>query len=153
MFKSGIHWLPALCALCFLSTVLLAQGFESEISAFEQADLASPPPAIPVLFVGSSSIRVWPDLAGDFPDYPVMNRGFGGSKMSDLLYYFDRIVAPYDPALILVYEGDNDLAAGKSVDQVYADYVEFLALVEEQLPDADVAFIATKPSPGRSGES
>jgi len=150
MFKSGIHWLLALCALCFLSTALLAQGFESEISAFEQADLASPPPANPVLFVGSSSIRVWPDLAGDFPDYPVMNRGFGGSQMSDLLYYFDRIVAPYDPALILVYEGDNDMAAGKSVDEVYADYIEFLTLVEEQLPDADVAFIATKPSPSRS---
>jgi len=150
MSKSGIHWLPALFALCLLSTALLAQGFESEISAFEQADIASPPPANPVLFVGSSSIRVWPDLAGDFPDYPVMNRGFGGSQMSDVLYYFDRIVAPYNPALILVYEGDNDLAAAKPVDQVYADYVAFLALVEEQLPDADVAFIATKPSPSRS---
>ncbi|MHC4518317.1 MAG: GDSL-type esterase/lipase family protein [Planctomycetota bacterium] len=127
-----------------------AQGFEAEIRAFEQADIASPPPADPVLFVGSSSIRVWPDLPGDFPDYPVMNRGFGGSHMSDVLYYFDRIVAAYDPALILVYEGDNDLAGGKSVDTVYADYVVFLALVEEKLPGADVAFIATKPSPSRS---
>jgi len=133
-----------------MSTALLAQGFESEISAFEQADLVSPPPENPILFVGSSSIRLWPDLAGDFPDYPVMNRGFGGSKMSDLHYYFDRIVVPYDPALILVYEGDNDLASGMSVDQVYDDYLEFLALVEGQLPDADVAFIATKPSPSRS---
>jgi lysophospholipase L1-like esterase len=150
MSRSGIYWLPVLLALCFISTALLAQGFESEISVFEQADLASPPPADPVLFVGSSSIRVWPDLAGDFPDYPVMNRGFGGSQMSDVLYYFDRVVAVYDPALILVYEGDNDLAAGKSVDQVYADYVAFLALTEEQLPDADVAFISTKPSPSRS---
>jgi lysophospholipase L1-like esterase len=150
MSKSGIHLLPVLCTLCFLSTALFAQGFEAEISAFEQADLASPPPANPVLFVGSSSIRVWPDLAGDFPDYPVMNRGFGGSQMSDVLYYFDRVVAVYDPALILVYEGDNDLASGKTVDQVYADYIEFLALVEEQLPDADVAFISTKPSPSRS---
>jgi hypothetical protein len=132
MFKSVPHLLLALCVLCFLSTVSLAQGFETAIRAFEQADLVSPPPAKPVLFVGSSS------------------RGFGGSQMSDVLYYFDRIVAPYDPALILVYEGDNDLAAGKSVDEVYADYVEFLALVEEQLPDADIAFIATKPSPSRS---
>jgi len=127
-----------------------AQGFEAEISAFEQADIASPPPADPVLFVGSSSIRVWPDLPGDFPDYPAMNRGFGGSQMSDLLYYFDRVVAVYEPALILVYEGDNDLAAGKSVDTVYADYLEFLARVDAQLPGTDVAFIATKPSPSRS---
>ena len=150
MSKSGIHWLSVLFALCFFPTALLAQGFEGEISAFEQADIASPPPESPVLFVGSSSIRVWPDLAGDFPDFQVMNRGFGGSKMSDVLYYFDRVVAPCDPALILVYEGDNDLAAGMSVDEVYADYIEFLALVEEQLPDADIAFIATKPSPSRS---
>ena len=127
-----------------------AQGFESEISAFERADLASSPPADPVLFVGSSSIRVWPDLPGDFPDFPAMNRGFGGSHMSDVLYYFDRVVAPYDPALILVYEGDNDLAGGKSVDTVYADYLEFVARVDEQVPGADIAFIATKPSPSRS---
>ena len=148
--KISVILLLALCVLCFLSTVSLAQGFETEIGAYERADLSNPPPAKPVLFVGSSSIRFWSNLAGDFPDYPVMNRGFGGSQMSDVLYYFDRIVAPYDPALILVYEGDNDLAAGKSVDLVYADYVKFLALVEEQLPNADIAFIATKPSPSRS---
>lgn len=124
--------------------------FEADIQAFERADLTSPPPADPVLFVGSSSIRAWPDLPGDFPDYPAMNRGFGGSHMSDLLYYFDRIVAAYDPAMIAVYEGDNDLAGGKSVDQVYDDYLEFVALVEQQLPRADIAFIATKPSPSRS---
>lgn len=124
--------------------------FEADIQAFERADLVSPPPADPVLFVGSSSVRMWTSLAADFPDYPVMNRGFGGSHMSDLLYYFDRVVAVYDPALILVYEGDNDLAGGKSVDQVYADYLRFVALVQERLPEADVAFIATKGSPSRA---
>ena len=124
--------------------------FEGEIEAFESVDLAGPPPADPVLFVGSSSIRMWTGVAAAFPDYPVMNRGFGGSHMSDLLYYFDRIVAVYDPALILVYEGDNDLAGGKSVDQVYADYVAFVERVKQQLPRAGVAFIAVKPSPSRA---
>jgi lysophospholipase L1-like esterase len=124
--------------------------FEADIQAFERADLVSPPPADPVLFVGSSSVRMWTSLATDFPDYPVMNRGFGGSYMSDLLYYFDRVVAVYDPALVLVYEGDNDLSGGKSVDQVYAEYLQFVALVDEQLPEADIAFIATKPSPSRA---
>ncbi|HPM84029.1 MAG TPA: GDSL-type esterase/lipase family protein [Candidatus Anammoximicrobium sp.] len=123
--------------------------FEADIQAFESIDRVSPPPADPVLFVGSSSIRMWTDVAAAFPDYPVMNRGFGGSYMSDLLYYFDRVVAVYDPALILVYEGDNDLAGGKSVDVVYSEYVEFLAKVKRQLPAADVAFIAVKPSPSR----
>jgi len=124
--------------------------FESDIVAFEQADLASPPPTDPVLFVGSSSVRMWSNLAAAFPDYPVINRGFGGSYMSDVLYYFDRVVAVYKPALVVVYEGDNDLAGGMSVDDVYADYMEFLALVAEKLPGAEVAFIATKPSPSRA---
>jgi len=124
--------------------------FEREIVAFESADLASPPPADPILFVGSSSIRMWTNVAAAFPDYPVMNRGFGGSHMSDLLYYFDRVVAVYDPALILVYEGDNDLTAGKPVDRVYADYVAFAERVKQQLPRANVAFISVKPSPSRA---
>ena len=124
--------------------------FEGDIKAFENADLANRPPSDPVLFVGSSSVRMWTDLAAAFPDYPVMNRGFGGSHMSDLLYYFDRVVAVYDPVLIVVYEGDNDLAGGKSVDQVYTDYVAFLAMVDEELPGARVAFLAVKPSPSRA---
>ena len=127
-----------------------ATRFESDIQAFESADRASPPPVDPVLFVGSSSIRIWTDLVATFPNYPVLNRGFGGSYMSDLLYYFDRVVAVYQPAFILVYEGDNDLADGKSVDQVYSEYVAFLAKVKQQLPTADVAFISVKPSPSRA---
>ena len=127
-----------------------ATRFEAEILAFENADRVSPPPAEPVLFTGSSTIRMWTNLAAVFPDYPVLNRGFGGSLMSDLLYYFDRVVAVYEPALIVVYEGDNDLAGGKSVDQVYADYVTFLGKVKEQLPGTDVAFLAVKPSPSRA---
>jgi len=124
--------------------------FEAEIQAFESADRISPPPTKPVLFVGSSSIRMWTNVAAAFPDYPVINRGFGGSHMSDLLYYFDRVVAVYDPSVIFAYEGDNDLAEGKSVDQVYADYVAFLDKAEKQLPGAEVVFIAVKPSPSRA---
>ncbi|MBN1505418.1 MAG: hypothetical protein JW955_01160 [Sedimentisphaerales bacterium] len=145
--------LVSLMLLLPFATGAGAQGtnaFESEIQAFERIDLTTPPPESLVLFVGSSSIRVWPDLPGAFPEYPVMNRGFGGSQMSDLLYYFGRIVVVYDPALIVVYEGDNDLAAGKSVDQVYADYTTFLSRAKQDLPRADVAFIAVKPSPSRA---
>ncbi len=156
--KSSVN-LPVFLTLLFAASVLLPAArvqaqdpsrFEADIQAFERADLTTPPPENPVLFVGSSSIRMWTSLAADFPDYPVMNRGFGGSYMSDLLYYFDRVVAVYNPAFILVYEGDNDLAGGKSVEQVYADYLEFVAMVDAQLPNADVAFIATKPSPSRA---
>lgn len=123
--------------------------FDADIAAFEATDRVSPPPASPVLFVGSSSIRIWTDLATAFPDYPVLNRGFGGSCMSDLLFYFNRVVVAYKPAFILVYEGDNDLSGGVSVDQLYAQYVEFLTRVKAQLPGTPVAFLAVKPSPSR----
>lgn len=123
---------------------------ESEVQAYEAADGVTPPPQQPVLFVGSSSIRIWPNLPGAFPGLPVLNRGFGGSQMSDLLAYFDRLVVRYQPSVVVVYEGDNDLAAGKSVSQVFADYSNFLARVEQQLPGTKVAFLAVKPSPSRT---
>jgi lysophospholipase L1-like esterase len=151
--RSGrfVGFLAVLLALLFLTNAQAQDPtrFEADIQAFESADRISPPPADPVLFTGSSSIRMWTNVAAAYPDYPVMNRGFGGSYMSDLLYYFDRVVAVYEPALVLVYEGDNDLSGGKSVDVVYAEYVEFLARVKKQLPATDVAFIAVKPSPSR----
>ncbi|HNS21646.1 MAG TPA: GDSL-type esterase/lipase family protein [Sedimentisphaerales bacterium] len=152
VFAEVVGWTCVILALLPLAAVHGQDPtrFESDIVAFEKADLTSPPPADPVLFVGSSSLRMWSDLAAAFPDYPVINRGFGGSHMSDLLYYFDRVVAVYKPALVVVYEGDNDLAGGKSVDQVYAEYMTFLSLVAEKLPGTEVAFIATKPSPSRA---
>src|SRR5580704_1502270 len=88
--------------------------FESEIMAFERADKIRPPPHHPILFTGSSSIRKWTSLARDFKGHHVINRGFGGSQMSDLIYYADRIVVPYHPQQIFFFEGSNDLDAGKT---------------------------------------
>ncbi|MCB1211108.1 MAG: hypothetical protein KDK97_17425, partial [Verrucomicrobiales bacterium] len=98
---------------------------------------------------GSSSIRKWTTLAADFPGLPVINRGFGGSQMSDLLQYFDRLVTTYKPAQLVVYEGDNDLGASKSPEQVLADFKTFCAKVRAVFPDVPVHFISTKPSPKR----
>lgn len=123
--------------------------FEPEIRKFEVVDRRTPPPVGAVLFTGSSSIRLWTNLTTDFPGRQVINRGFGGSQMSDLLYFFDRVVVPYHPPMIVVYEGDNDLQDGKSVDAVFADFGTFLRRVREKLPDASVAFLAVKPSPAR----
>ncbi len=124
--------------------------FESDIKAFEQSDRTNPPHAHSVLFVGSSSIRQWSNLTSSFPDYPVLNRGFGGSTMPDLLYYFDRLVVPYEPSLVVVYEGDNDLAGGRTVEEVSADYATFIQRMKSQLPGSDFAFMSVKPSPARS---
>src|SRR5689334_18360426 len=145
--------LPHILALAMTLMAARPEGaradFEAEIQAFEAQDAVTPPPARPVLFVGSSSIRIWPNLSASFPGWPVLNRGFGGSEMSDVLTYFDRVVARYQPSQIVIYEGDNDLAAGKSVAQVFADYSNFLARVEQQLPRTAVSFLAVKPSPSR----
>lgn len=123
--------------------------WESAIEAFEAADAENPPPEGAVLFVGSSSIRGWETVDEDFPAINVINRGFGGSQFSDLNYYIDRIVLPYRPRTIVVYEGDNDLAAEKSPETVFEDYKTFVHRVHERLPDTRIAFIAIKPSLSR----
>src|SRR5258705_2103230 len=101
--------------------------FEAEIRAFEAADRASPPQLGGVAFIGSSSIKNWTDVAADFPGVPVLNRGFGGSTLADIVYYMDRILLPYRPRLVVLYEGDNDLAAGRIPKRVVADYRAFVA--------------------------
>ncbi|MEP6906141.1 MAG: hypothetical protein ABI875_08645, partial [Gemmatimonadales bacterium] len=88
--------------------------FEADIARFEAEDRASPPAPGGVLFVGSSSIRLWPSLSADFPGVPVMNRGFGGSTMSEVLHFTGRIVIPYRPRLTVLYAGDNDIEMGRS---------------------------------------
>ena len=123
-----------------------AEYWEKSIQAFEAKDAESPPPEGAVLFVGSSSIVFWRSLAEDFTPLPVINRGFGGSQMNHLNYYRDRIVHKYKPKIIVVYEGDNDIAAGLTVAQVLEDYEDFITYVEDTLPNAKVCFIAIKPS-------
>lgn len=147
---------PFLCCVVTLVALFAVAGragagaFDSEIAAFESADAANPPPANVIPFVGSSSFKGWPNLPGAFPNHPVLNRGFGGSQMSDVLEYFDRVVARYQPPLVVIYEGDNDLAAGKTVAQVFGDYSNFVWRVQQQLPATDIAFVAVKPSPSRA---
>ncbi len=126
-----------------------AAKWEKDIRAFEAADRTNPPPSGATLFVGSSTIRLWKTLAQDFPDRPVLNRGFGGSQMSDLLAYMDRIVLPYAPRMILVYEGDNDLAGGRSPKEIADGFEEFARRVHRKLPRTHVAFVAIKPSISR----
>ena len=123
--------------------------FEKEIRAFEAADAKSPPAPGGVLFVGSSSIRLWATLAKDFPDLPVINRGFGGSQIADSTRYADRIVIPYKPRTIVMYAGDNDVAAGKSPERVLTDFKAFVEKVHAALPETQVLFISIKPSVAR----
>ena len=123
--------------------------FEKEIEAYETADKASPPPKAAVLFIGDSGIKKWTTLAEDFPDQTVINRGFGGSQMSDAVFYADRIVIPYKPRLVVLREGGNDLTAGKTVEEVIADLKAFVVKVHAVLPDTRIAVFSLNPNPAR----
>lgn len=140
-------------SLTVLGTITLVQAaqppFENEIKAFEAADRKQPPPRDAVLFIGSSTIRIWKSLPKDFPELTVINRGFGGSQIDDSTRYADRIAIPYHPSRIVMYAGDNDLAAGKSPDQVLEEFQAFVAKIRLALPDEPITFISIKPSIAR----
>lgn len=122
--------------------------FAGEIEAFAQWDSKNAVPADPILFVGSSSIRMW-RTHESFPDLPVINRGFGGSHISDVIHFADRIVMPYKAGMIVFYAGDNDIAGGKSAERVLADYRRFVACVRAKYADVPIIFISIKPSGSR----
>ncbi len=123
--------------------------WEKEISAYERADATNPPPKHALLFIGSSTVRLWKTLAQDFPEHRVINRGFGGSQIVDATHFAKRVIFPYAPSAIFLRAGGNDLAAGKSPEEVFADYKEFVATVHAKLPEAEINFIALSPSPSR----
>lgn len=120
------------------------------MEAFATADSAKPHPQGGIVFVGSSSIRFW-DLGKSFPELEPtpLNRGFGGSQISDSIRHFDLLIAKHKPRLLVMYAGDNDIAAGKSVQQVYEDFLTFAERLHEERPETKLAFIAIKPSVAR----
>ena len=119
--------------------------WEASIQAFEAQDAKTPPPQHAALFVGSSSVRLW-DLKSAFPGIATINRGFGGSEISDSIDFADRIVVKYQPRVIVFYAGDNDLAKQKSPQTVIDDFRTFAGIVRKTLPDTELAYIAIKPS-------
>jgi len=123
--------------------------FAKEINAFVEADRTNPPPKNATLFIGSSSIRLWKTLAQDFPRHRAINRGFGGSQIIDSVNYADRIVIPYRPRRIVMYAGGNDINAGKSPQQVLADFQAFVRKVRAVLPNTEIAYISIAPNPAR----
>jgi len=102
-----------------------------------------------ILFTGSSSIRLWPNLTQCFPAKNVLNRGFGGSEMSDLLYYVKPLILNYKPKTIFIYEGDNDINAGRTAEQILSFADSLLTTIRKELPKTKVIFISAKPSEAR----
>lgn len=102
-----------------------------------------------ILFTGSSSIRFWKSLGEDFPNHNVLNNGFGGSEMSDLLYYANELIIQYQPQQVFIYEGDNDIAADRSLDQIMKNAQQLTELIKNKIPRCDIVFISPKPSIAR----
>jgi lysophospholipase L1-like esterase len=125
-----------------------AGQWEETIRQFEQWDRKNTFPSDSVLFVGSSSIRMWPTREC-FEGFAVINRGFGGSQISEVNYFAERIVLRYEPKVIVFYAGDNDIAAGKSARQVFDDYKSFTGLVQQKLSRTRIIYIGIKPSLSR----
>jgi hypothetical protein len=125
-----------------------AARWEETIRSFEDWDKKNSFPPDAVLFVGSSSIRLWPTREC-FGQFDVINRGFGGSQISDVVYFTGRVVLPYKPKVIVFYAGDNDIAGGKTAERVFEDYRKFVGLVQKQLPTTRIIFISIKPSGSR----
>lgn len=138
--------------LLFVSTTLWAQNpFEKEIVAYEKQDSLAMPAKGQILFIGSSSFRLWKTFTRDMQDLPPsINRGFGGSTLADALYYFDRMVVKYQPKWVIMYEGDNDLTKGKTPEVIAAEYDEFKARLAKQVPGAKLVFVAARPSLART---
>jgi len=123
--------------------------FEADIHAFEVEDMADPPPKGGIIFTGSSSIRMWTSLKEDFAGLPVLNRGFGGSMIPEVTAFLDRIIVPHKPRLVVLYCGGNDINAGRSAEQVTADFKALVAVLHDALPLTRIDYISIAPNPAR----
>lgn len=125
--------------------------FWNEIQHFRHEDSLQAPPQHAILFVGSSSFRKWTDVQDYFPGYKIINRGFGGSTLPDVIRYADYIIFPYHPKEIVIYCGDNDAAASPAItaDSILNRFKTLYYLIRKRLPKTKIAYVSIKPSPSR----
>lgn len=148
------NWMT-LCVLLLISLKAITQNnggpFWPEIQQFIRMDSLKTPPENANLFVGSSSFRMWKGLQDSFPDYEVINRGFGGSALPDIIRYSNQTILKYNPAQVIVYCGDNDLASSDTVSAeiVYERFLILFSIIRKKYPDVAIAFVSMKPSPSR----
>jgi len=129
----------------------LAQPFADEIQEFKKQDKINLPPSNSILFVGSSSFRKWTDVSNYFPGFTIINRGFGGSTLPDVIFYAPEIIFPYHPKQVVIYCGDNDLAASDAItaDTVFERFRVLFEMIRKNLPGENILFVSIKPSPSR----
>jgi len=141
--------------IVILSLVFLqpanAQSFAAEIAAFKKQDSIAAPAKKQILFVGSSSFTKWKDVQNYFPAYPILNRGFGGSSLPDVIRYEKDIIFPYQPKQIVIYCGENDVASSDTITGaiVLERFKQLYTDIRAQFPKTSIVFISLKPCPSR----
>lgn len=135
-----------LYGVCFLSFAQDAERFKEDIKAFRQESDTINLDDYDALIVGSSSVRMWQDIDRYFPGHKFLNRGFGGSQMSDVRHYAEELIFRHPLEKLFLYEGDNDIAWGKRVGQVKRDFKKVLREVQKRMPGTQVYMISVKPS-------
>jgi len=143
--------LPAQGPVASQPTLSAQPPFWNEIAEFKRRDSLQHPPANAILFVGSSSFRKWTNVQTDFPGYTIINRGFGGSTLDDVIHYAGDIIYPYRPKQVVIYCGDNDLAADRKMSgkKVYKKFEHLYDLIRKHLGNVDILYVSIKPSPSR----
>jgi lysophospholipase L1-like esterase len=132
--------------------IILSQDpgrFKNEIDTINKKYLSREGSSDLILFTGSSSIKRWVNVTGYFPDKNIINTGFGGSQMSDLIYYSDKVIFRYKPIQVFIYEGDNDLAAGEKATDIIREADSLIRIIHKKLPQTEIVIISAKPSPIR----
>ncbi|HWA27122.1 MAG TPA: GDSL-type esterase/lipase family protein [Lacunisphaera sp.] len=142
--------LLAFFLLGLVAGIASPETWTKEIAALTADDAAHPPPHNAVVFVGSSSIRLWKTVAEDFPGIATIRRGFGGSELADSVFYLDRIVLPYQPRIVVLFAGTNDLWAGKSPEAVAADFTAFRTKLHAALPGTKLIYLSITLAPSRA---
>jgi lysophospholipase L1-like esterase len=129
-----------------------AQPFKNDIENFKKQDSIHPPQQHAILLVGSSSFTKWTDVQDYFPGYPIINRGFGGSTLPDVIRYANDIIIPYHPKQVVIYCGDNDFASGDTIsaETVAARFRKLFWIIRKKLPGKSIVFVSVKPSPSRA---
>jgi len=129
------------------------QKWDKMVAAYQQQDSLHPPAKDVILFVGSSSIQNWKSLQEDFPGKNVLNRGISGTKTTDLMQYINKVITPYKPKQIFLYEGDNDIGFKKSPEQILLDFTTLFNAIRKDNPQAEIIYMSIKPSPRRIKDS
>ena len=147
--------LTRLLLLLFIFQNLPAQDhppFYNDIQQFKKQDSTGFPPQNAILFIGSSSFTKWTDVQSYFPEYTIINRGFGGSTLPDVIRYANDIIFPYHPKQVVIYCGENDFAAADSptVKTVFDRFKQLFQLIRAKMPDENIVYISLKPSPSRA---